>query len=91
MATCFSYPRYGGLAQNYPLTQEDKLYDATLEELDRLEREIAGKRLSLFTAAEFMWFSRNATRIVVGPKQSQLEATMIEYIALLTTLEERGA
>lgn len=85
----FSYPRYGGLAQSRPLTDEEKLYDATLEELDRIEREIEGKRLGLFTAAEFMWFSRSAGRIVVAPKQTQLEDQMNEYIVLLATLEER--
>lgn len=86
-----AYSRYSGLMQTYPLTVEEQKYDDTCREIDKLEVEIGAKSMALFTAAEFIWFSRFVTKMHIFPKQEQLDRQLAELRSLRSTIESREA
>ena len=84
-----AYHRYGGMMQLSPLTVDEKKYDDTCREIDRMEGVIGAKSMSLFTAAEFIWFSRFVNKMHVFPKQPQLDHQLSDLRGLLADLERR--
>jgi len=86
-----AYHRYGGMMQTSPLTAEEQKYDDTCREIDRLEGLIGAKSMSLFTAADFMWFNNFVTKMHFFRKQPQLDRQLLDLKSLLASLEAREA
>lgn len=84
-----AYPRYGGMMQTSPLTEEEQKYDDTCREIDKLENEIGALSMALFTASEFMWFSQHVNNMHVFPKQPQLDRQLANLQSLKASLEAR--
>lgn len=82
--------RYGGLAQTYPLTDAERLYDDTCKEIDNLERQIGAMSMSLFTAAEYGWFIWFVNKMWIFPKQPQLDKQLADLKDLLLALQMRA-
>ena len=83
------YPRYGGLSQSCPLTEEEKRYDETCRAIDYAEERIKELPLNLFMAGEFMWFNWFSTKMFVCPAQPQLDKQLVQIGDLLHALEKR--
>jgi hypothetical protein len=81
------YKRYGGRTQQHPLTPAEQLFDDTIILLNEITGKIWAKRLSLFTAHDYLWYSNK--HLIPASTQSDLDQLLKKCSDLLKKLEDR--